>query len=262
MTTESRLLVVDDEAVIRSFLVRVLEREGHTVIAACNGAEALDVLKQTRIDLMLSDIRMDQMDGVELLKEARTLYPDLAILLLTGHATVDSAVAALRHGALNYLLKPVKNEEIVEAVSTALETRQHQQRRDQLEKLAAQFSSVIAGDSASFPVEADAQLNRVECGGITLDLTSYTAHKDGQRLNLTPTEFRLLVKLAQSPGMVFDYVELVRDACGYSCARHEAQEIINAHIRNLRSKLNVEPGNPLYVESVRSVGYRLVEPDA
>ena len=260
MTTETRLLVVDDEAVIRNFLVRVLEREGYTVIAACNGAEALTVLRQTKIDLMLSDIRMDQMDGVELLKEARTLYPDLAILLLTGHATVDSAVAALRHGALNYLLKPVKNEEIVEAVSTALETRRHQQRRDQLEKLATQFSSVIADDAA--PTTADAEPTRINCGGVTLDLTSYTAHKEDQRLNLTPTEFRLLAKFAQAPGMVFDYVELVRDACGYTCARHEAQEIINAHIRNLRSKLSVEPGDPLYIESVRSVGYRLIRPDA
>jgi DNA-binding response OmpR family regulator len=66
----------------------------------------------------------------------------------------------------------------------------------------------------------------------------------------------------QTPGVVFDYVELVRDACGYTCARHEAQEIINTHIRNLRHKLGIEPDQPLYIESVRSMGYRLLESGA
>jgi DNA-binding response OmpR family regulator len=259
MTTKARVLVVDDEAVIRSFLVRVLEREGHTVIAASNGAEALDVLQQTTVDLMLSDIRMDQLDGVELLKEARERYPELAVLLLTGHATVESAVAALRHGALNYLLKPVRNEEIVEAVSAALDVRAHQQRGKKLERLAQQFSQVLALEPQPDFYEMPAR-DRVTLGRLTLDLTGYAATLDGVRLTLTPTEFRLLVKLAQSPGMVFDYVELVRDACGYVCARHEAQEIISTHVRNLRSKLGVEPDRPLYIASVRSVGYRLVEP--
>lgn len=262
MMPKAHLLVVDDEATIRNFLVRVLEREGYTVTSACDGTEALDILSQGRIDLMLSDIRMDQLNGVDLLKQARILYPDLAVLLLTGYATVDSAVAALRYGALNYLLKPVKNEEIVEAVNTALEARANQQRRNQLEQLAAQFSTAISGSAVSGTYVEENKRTQVICGSIELELVNYSARKGGERLNLTPTEFRLLAKFAQAPGMVFDYVELVRDACGYSCARHEAQEIINTHIRNLRNKLGIEPEQPLYIESVRSMGYRLVEPDA
>jgi DNA-binding response OmpR family regulator len=264
MMTKAHLLVVDDEATIRNFLVRVLEREGYIVTSAGDGLEALEILSQAQIDLMLSDIRMDQLDGVDLLKQARSAYPDLAVLLLTGHATVDSAVAALRHGALNYLLKPVKNEEIVEAVHLALEERAHQQRRKQLEQLATQFSTVISGGAVAV-ADVDEAANRptyLICGGIELDLAGYTALKDGERLNLTPTEFRLLAKFVQTPGVVFDYVELVRDACGYTCARHEAQEIINTHIRNLRHKLGIEPDQPLYIESVRSMGYRLLEPGA
>jgi DNA-binding response OmpR family regulator len=261
MTTNARLLIVDDEAVIRNFLVRVLEREGHTVIAASNGAEALDVLRQTTVDLMLSDIRMDQLDGVALLKEAREHYPDLAVLLLTGHATVDSAIAALRHGALNYLLKPVRNEEIVEAVTSALDVRAHQQRGKKLERIAQQFSQVLALEPQPAFNEVSAR-ERVTLDSLSLDLTSYAAVLNGNRLTLTPTEFRLLAKLAQVPGRVFDYVELVRDACGYTCTRQEAQEIISTHVRNLRSKLGVEPDRPLYIASVRSIGYRLVEPES
>ncbi len=256
MKHKAHILIVDDEATIRNFLVRVLERESYTVTAAQNGVEALRVLESLPVDLMLSDIRMDAMDGVDLLKQARERYPDLAVLLLTGHATVDSAIAALRHGALNYLLKPIKNEELVAAVVAGLEVRQHQQRRDKLEVLAQQFSQVVTPEDHT----AIRQDTTITYGKIRLNLAGYIAHYEDKRLNLTPTEFRLLAKFTQAPGVVFDYVELVRDACGYVCARHEAQEIISTHIRNLRSKLSIAPEGAAYIESVRSVGYRLSMP--
>ncbi len=139
----NRVLVVDDEPVIRSFLVRVLEREGYAVQAASNGPEALDYLEATSFDLLLTDIKMDQLDGVELLRQAKTRQPDLAVILLTGHATVSSAVAALRQGAYDYLLKPLRNEDLVMAVAAGLEERSRQQRRDRLELVAAQMLDVI-----------------------------------------------------------------------------------------------------------------------
>jgi DNA-binding response OmpR family regulator len=256
MTRKTSVLVVDDEAVIRNFLVRVLEREGYHVAAAGDGREALRLLEAAAFDLLLTDIKMDHLDGVGLLEAARDRYPDLAIILLTGHATVDSAVAALRRGASDYLLKPVRNEQIVEAVAVGLAERSRKQRRNRLEQLAGQFSDVIRAETGSS--EAAAPETSVICGPLTLDPAGYTAELDGQRLNLTPTEFRLLHKFSHDPGTVFDYVELVRDACGYTCTRQEAQEIIGAHIRNLRHKLGIQPGQALYVEAVRGIGYRLI----
>jgi DNA-binding response OmpR family regulator len=256
--TSSQILVVDDEPTIRSFLVRVLEHEGYVVQAARDGQEALQYLETTPYDLLLTDIKMDHLDGVELLQKARSRYPDMAVILLTGHATVPSAVAALREGAYDYLLKPVKNEEIVSAVAAGLHERERQQRRDRLEKLAAQFADVML---TSEKAVSERTQHLVTIGGLRLDTAAYLAWLDGRPLDLTPTEFRLLQKLTAMPGMALDYVKLVQSACGYTCERHEAREIIGTHVLNLRQKLGTEPGQPYYVESVRGVGYRLVPPD-
>lgn len=261
MMTSAKVLVVDDESVIRNFLVRVLEREGMEVAAASDGHQALELLKDAEFDLLLTDIKMDHVDGVTLLKAAREHYPNLAIILLTGHATVESAVMALRQGASDYLLKPVKNEDIVQAVTAGLRDRSRQQQRDKLEHIARQFSDAI-GDEALTTDNRDRDGAEIVCGGVTLNPASYTAERAGQRLNLTPTEFRLLLEFCRAPGIAFDYVSLVREACGYTCTRQEAQEIIGAHVRNLRQKLNIQPGKPLYIEAVRSIGYRMIPPEA
>lgn len=257
----SKVLVVDDEPVIRSFLVRVLEGEGYQVQAARDGREALQFLEAISFDLLLTDIKMENLDGVELLHEARTRYPDLAVILLTGHATVQSAVNALRRGAHDYLLKPVKNEDILNAVAAGLEARARQQRRERLEGIAAQMLEVVERDDLTDSADSLTRKPVIRCGGLELDLAAYRVTLDGEPLELTPTEFRLLAELSQLPGATLDYVRLVHAACAYTCARHEAREIIGTHVLNLRRKLDVESGQPLYVESVRGVGYRLVPPD-
>lgn len=256
MVTQPSILIVDDEASIRHFLKRILERAGYDVLSAGSGSEALDLLESQHIDLLLTDIRMDRMSGVTLLEQARAKYPEMAVILLTGHATVETAVAALRQGAINYLLKPVKNEELLEAIQIGLQVRLREQRRDQLEQLASHFSAVITREDGF--VSAASSSSEVKCGTLTVHRNSYVAYLSDKRLALTPTEFRLLLKFALSPGETMTYVALVRDACGYDCQRQEAQEIIGTHIRNLRQKLGISPQSPLYIESMRGIGYRLL----
>lgn len=255
---DNRILVVDDEPAIRTFLVRVLEHEGYAVQAACDGQEALRCLETHPYDLLLTDIKMDRLDGVALLQEAKGRYPDLAVILLTGHATVPSAITALREGAYDYLLKPVRNEEIVTTVAAGLGERARQQRRDRLEQVAAQFMDVMQiGET-----DGSAGKQRIVAfGGLRLDTAAYLASLDNTLLDLTPTEFRLLLELTRGNGAALDYIHLVQTACGYTCERHEAREIIGTHVLNLRQKLGGEAGRPYYVESVRGVGYRLVPPD-
>lgn len=252
---KANLLVVDDEIAIRNFLVRVLEREGYQVQAVPDGREALNLMETTTFDLLLTDIKMDRLDGVELLKEARRHYPDLAVILLTGHATITSAITALREGACNYLLKPVKNEDILAAVADGLTERARQQRRDKLETLANQFSEITNVQSTDRTRAAASTITYAE---LELNVTSYVATIAQESLNLTPTEFRLLQHLVIAPGVPIDYVNLVRAACGYTCTRQEAQEIIGTHVRNLRQKLAVIPKHTLNIEVVRGIGYRLV----
>ena len=98
----------------------------------------------------------------------------------------------------------------------------------------------------------------VMSGDLQLDTAAYQAVLADTPLELTPTEFRLLLELAREPGAAHDYIRLVQSACGYSCERHEAREIIGTHVLNLRQKMGIEPGQPHYVESVRGIGYRLI----
>lgn len=252
----AKLLVVDDEQTILNFLVRVLVREGYDVQAARNGYDALHLLENNAYDLLLSDIKMDHLDGISLLKEVKEKYPNIAVILLTGHATVDSAVAALRHGACNYLIKPAKNEDILEAVSESLQELDREIRRDRLEDIAKQISQLLPTYNELRPSKQDIIVyNDLEVNTIT-----FQAHLYDEILDLTPTEFRLLFELAQQPGAAINYVILVQSACGYTCARHEAQEIISTHVRNLRRKINVEPDQAYYIEAIRGVGYRLIPP--
>lgn len=254
----AKILIVDDEPSIRSFLGRVLEREGYRVQAAVDGYEALQQLDHDSFDLLLTDIRMDRLDGVGLLQEARVRHPQVAVILLTGHATVDSAVAALQHGAYNYLLKPVKNQELVEAVGAALQARERNRRRDRLEQIAAQILETVQPENAVNKQVVQPESPDIQYAGLRLRASNYTVTLDGSRLDLTPTEFRLLQTLTREPGTVLDYVTLVEYACGYSCTRQEAQEIIGTHIRNLRQKMGVEVTHPLYIEAVRGLGYRVI----
>jgi DNA-binding response OmpR family regulator len=250
----NRILVVDDEAAIRNFLVRVLLLSGYEVQSASDGREALDQLESAAYDVLVTDIKMDRLDGVELLRTAKERYPDLAVILLTGHATVPSAIAALRHHAHDYLLKPAKNEDILSTVAAALESRARQQRRDRLEQIAGQFLNIIqSDDQANLP-----ETKSLDYGDLKFDLGAYRANLGDQPLDLTPTEFRLLLELARAPGETRGYVTLVQMACGYTCSRHEAREIIGAHVLNLRKKMGIEPGAALFVESVRGIGYRLI----
>jgi DNA-binding response OmpR family regulator len=251
-----RILVVDDEPSILKFLVRVLEREGYTVYAAANGEEALRVLNHIKIDLLLSDIKMQGVDGVQLLKEAQQNWPDLAIILLTGHATIDSAVAAVRHGAVDYLIKPIKNEAILQAVEAGLAHRAREQRRNQLEVLASDFAKVLG-------VSSSTSSDILEFEGLQIHKQQHLAFWEGQPIALTPTEYRLLLALCESPGATLEYVHLVNMACGYFCDRHEAREIIGTHVRNLRLKLT-QLAKTIQIESIRSIGYRLaiVSPDS
>jgi DNA-binding response OmpR family regulator len=232
----------------------VLEQAGYAAQAAPNGREALQRLEEASFDVLLTDIKMDLLDGAQLLAQAKARYPEMAVVLLTGHATVESAVEALRLGAHDYLLKPAKNDDILAAVASGLEARARQRRAAQLEQMAVQVLRVMQDEPSPVPPGASI----VSCGPLRLDPEAHLVTLYGERVDLTPTEFRLLLALMRAPGATLDYVRLVQLACGYTCARREAREIIGTHALNLRRKLGIAPKQSLYIEAVRGVGYRLI----
>jgi ATP-dependent Lon protease len=121
----ARVLVVDDEEIARTNLEYILRKEGHQVDGAANGAQALDLIKAQEYDLILTDLKMEKMDGLQLLESAKQISPNTEIIMVTGYATVSTAVDALKKGAAHYLSKPIKLDELRETVREIIDRKRH-----------------------------------------------------------------------------------------------------------------------------------------
>ncbi len=263
-----RVLIVDDEEPVRRSLRKALVREGLAIEEAASGEEALRLLAQSPFDLVLSDIRMRKVSGLDLLAEIKEQWPDVIVILLTGYASLESAIQALRQGANDYLLKPASIHEVRASVREGLAKRQEALRRqDLMLKLRegilelsgtrnGEPGPTASGETAGPQQEAPpSELLRV--GELTVDLARYQVAIAGTPVELTATEFRLLVCLLDNPGRVLHYGELVARALGYECDPLEARQLIMPHVSNLRRKLRVRPDSPDLIKNVRGVGYSL-----
>ena len=143
----SKVLVVDDELSVATTIKAILELDGNEVTAVTSGKEALAQLREREFDVVLTDLRLDDLDGIEILRETQKLWPDTVAIMLTGYASLESAVAALRSGAYDYLIKPSDVDELRATIGRALERRQLKQRLvelEQLDKLKTQFLSMAS----------------------------------------------------------------------------------------------------------------------
>jgi len=253
-------------------LKEVLSREGYEVLIASDGQEALQVMGDTAVDLVMVDLKMEGMDGLTLVGEIKQRWPATVLIILTGYATLESALKALRYGAHDYLLKPSGPEDIKRSVRQGLEKRWREVRRkDLLAQIEAGVRELTAeglsmgtakglgavGDAAQSWTESPPLM---EVGQLVIDLQKHMATLDGKPLNLTPVEFGALTHLAQEAGRVVTCSTLVKEVQGYDCNEQEARTIVKTHIRHLRQKLEADPSNPEYILNVRGVGYMLVAP--
>ena len=143
----SKILVVDDEQSVATTIKAILQLDGNEVTAVTSGKEALDLLERQEFDVVLTDLRLDDLDGIEILRETQKLWPDTVSIMLTGYASLESAVTALRSGAYDYLIKPSDVDELRATVGRALERRRLRQRLvelEQLDKLKTQFLSMAS----------------------------------------------------------------------------------------------------------------------
>jgi DNA-binding response OmpR family regulator len=228
-------LVVDDEAGIRFFVDETLTKAGYAVRTAASGQEALDRLRDDAYQLMILDLKLGgRVDGLKVLEAVRWRWPETVVIMLTGHGSLESAMAAIREGVDGYLLKPVEPSELRQAVSEALE------RRARL--------GILPGQE---------EVETLESGPFVIDLAKHIATAHGQPLDLTPREFNLLAHLIQNADRVVTPKELVQAAQGYECDNlYEARQIVKWYIHRLRQKIEPEPSQPTYVLNVRGVGYR------
>jgi two-component system KDP operon response regulator KdpE len=255
----ARILVVDDEGVTRVSLADALRLEGYEVDTAASGEEALSLFqKRGPFDLIVLDLKMPGIDGLEVAESITTTSPDTVIILLTAFGTMETAIEAIRTGTHDYLLKPCPIPEILRSVSKGLAKRRQAHRRrqlvEQLREAVSQLDGIESAKAADRVVPAEPE-RFLEIRDVLLDRQKHTALLDGEPLDLTPTEFKVLSCLMERPDEVWSPKQLVRRARGYEADTQGARAIIRVHIRRLRKKLEVDPSRPTYILNVRGVGY-------
>jgi DNA-binding response OmpR family regulator len=254
-----RILLVDDEVNIREGLKAVLQKDGHEVRDAASGAAALALMPQFDAEVAVLDIQMPGMMGTELLVALKEQRPFLAVIMLTGHGTLETAITAVKEGAFDYLLKPAAPDTLRQTVQQALLAARRQREQatflETLQNGLQRLQQLPASDTPAQPPPPANSLLRV--GALTLNRATYEVWRDEQLLALTPTEYNLLLTLAEQSGAALDYVTLAKRVLNYEAEAWEAKELIKRHIYTLRQKIEPQPERPQLLLNVRGVGYRL-----
>jgi DNA-binding response OmpR family regulator len=279
----AHVLVVDDEGAIRYSVSKTLQRIGYEVDEAASGEDALSMVKKREYDVVLTDIKMPGITGVDLLRKIKEASPDAIVILMTGFASLGTAVESLRLGAHDYLIKPSSSQDIRASVSRGVERSRNLRRRRALldairgnvfELTRADVDAVSAVfDRVEMPIPPEVRMDAAPATSVMMEtLTSnmtlgpltiypgrYQISVGDKPIDLTPTEFDLLLYLAAHRGRVVSCHELVREVRGYAVDEAEAREVIRPHVSNLRRKLKQTGDDADIIVNVRGIGYRLSE---
>lgn len=236
---KSNILVVDDEPVARQSLTDILKLEGYTVASAPNGQAAVEYIRTHNVDLLIVDLKMPGMDGLEVVQVVNQVSPETEVILLTAYGSTETAIQALRLRIHDYLLKPASPAQIIATVKKGLSRRSTKSR----------LSNIAASDS-----DTGQEIFSLK-DGTTVDLSRRQIKHKSKVEHLTPAEGRLLRILMENKGKVFSHRELVLLVQGYDTSQREAPEILRPLVSRLRHKLDQFPSLSEQVVSVRGTGY-------
>jgi two-component system, OmpR family, alkaline phosphatase synthesis response regulator PhoP len=228
VTSSVRVLLVDDEPNLVELVRGYLEREGFQVLEAGNGLAALEVARAESPDVIVLDMMLPGLDGLEVLRRLRE-FSDVYVVMLTARAEEVDRLVGLAVGADDYLTKPFSPRELVARVKAML-------RRPR------------AGRSGDLEVEPPQRIS-----SLTIDRAGHEVRRNGEPVPLTAREFALLATLAAHPGRVFTRAQLLERVWS---SEHYDAHVVEVHVANLRKKLEDKPAEPRYIETVRGVGYR------
>jgi two-component system response regulator MtrA len=224
---KSRVLVVDDDPALAEMLTIVLRGEGFDTAVVGDGTRALPAVREMRPDVVLLDLMLPGMNGIDVCRAIRA-ESGVPIVMLTAKSDTVDIVLGLESGADDYVVKPFKPKELVARIRARV-------RRTETE-----------------PAE------QLSIGDVTIDVPAHQVARDGRHIALTPLEFDLLVALARKPRQVFTREVLLEQVWGY---RHAADtRLVNVHVQRLRSKVEKDPEHPEVVLTVRGVGYKAGPP--
>lgn len=233
-----KILVVDDEQSIVTLLQYNLEQAGYSVITALDGEQGLQAAVDIRPDLVVLDLMLPKMDGLEVCKELRQQKINIPILMLTAKDDEFDKVLGLELGADDYLTKPFSSREVVARIKAILRRSQFQSN---------------GSDSSQ-----DQEDGLLKLGELKVFPERYEAFFDEQQLELTPKEFELLLYLAKNKGRVLTRDQLLSAVWNYDFAGDS--RIVDVHISHLREKIEKDTKKPLYIKTIRGLGYKLEEP--
>jgi len=220
---KGRVLVVDDDLALAEMLGIVLHNEGLDVVHCADGSSALGAFRDSRPDVVLLDVMLPGLDGIEVCRRIRA-ESGIPIVMLTARTDTIDVVVGLESGADDYVSKPFKPQELIARVRARL------RRTD------------------------DPEPETLEIGDLSIDVAGHAVKREGRPLSLTPLEFDLLVALARKPWQVFSREVLLEQVWGY---RHAGDtRLVNVHVQRLRSKIEHDPEHPQIVVTVRGVGYK------
>lgn len=228
---EKKVAIIDDEEQIRNMVKQYLENEGFQTVEGRDGDEAIRIVEKGGVDLVLLDVMMPKRDGFEALREIRKNHRRLPVIMLTAKTEEIDKLLGLGLGADDYLTKPFSLRELV-----------------------ARMKAVLRRSGTDFDKEEDDILRR---GNMTMNLSTYEVRVNGELVNLTPTEFKILMALAEKPGRVLSRLQLMTRAMGEAYVNYERS--IDTHVSNLRKKIEKNPADPEYIQTVYGIGYKFGE---
>jgi DNA-binding response OmpR family regulator len=231
ISRRSRVLVVDDDATVAEVVTRYLEREGFDVEAVADGRTALDRATASPPDLMVLDLMLPGMDGLEVFRTLRSVTP-IPVIMLTARGDEDDRVIGLDLGADDYVAKPFSPRELIARVKSVL-------RR---------ASGSLAATNPGVP-------SVLSAGDLTIDVSAREARVGERPVTLTAREFELLVFLVLHPNQVFRREELLEHVWGYTFGDTST---VTVHVRRLREKIEPDPASPTRIQTVWGVGYKFL----
>lgn len=232
------IFIVDDDRALSEMLSIVLETAGYQTVTCMDGLRAVELYAAIKPDLILLDVMLPGISGVEVARRIRRVS-NVPIIMLTAKADTSDVVLGLEAGADDYIPKPFKVEELTARIHARFRI----------------LDILPEKNSGNGRVSSETVL---ECGTIVMDRLAHTASKSGVDLHLTPMEFELLFVLASKEGEVMSRASLLQQVWGYSNAGDT--RLVNVHVQRLRAKIEADPENPQIIRTVRGVGYRFVAP--
>nr|WP_165777311.1 MtrAB system response regulator MtrA [Bifidobacterium primatium] len=236
MESKTTILIVDDDQALGEMLSIVLESEGFATVVCYDGLRAVEMFPTIDPDLILLDVMLPGLDGVEVAKEIRTTS-QVPIIMLTAKSDTRDVVSGLEAGADDYVAKPFKVAELVARIKARLR---------------------VAAPTRQSRDETHEHAQVVSEGGIVINRAEHTATKSGSDLNLTPMEFELLFVLAANSGDVLSRSDLLEKVWGYQNSGDA--RLVNVHVQRLRQKVEDNPESPEIIQTVRGIGYKFVPP--